>query len=170
MSSEKGTTLLEALVYISLLGALFVVIVTVLINSTDTLQSVHALRAVNRSGLLVMERVGETVRRATGLDLATSTLGASPSQLGVVESRDGNATTTVFYIEDGVIQMFDETNLIPLTDRDVTISSFLVEDISIGSTTAVKIDLTIEYIQGTTTLHSEVFHGTFNARGAYDDR
>ena len=169
MRASKGTTLLEALVYIGLLGGLFTVIVSVLISSSTVLQEIHAMRAINQSGLLVVERIGEAVRSGTELDTATSTFGVDPSILGVIENRDGNATSTVFYVVNGAMYLYDETDSIRLTDDAVTVDSFVVENISIGSTTAVKIDMTIGYMNGSST-RSENFYGTFNARGAYDER
>lgn len=170
MDARKGTTLVEAIVYVGILGGIFTAIVSVILSSTNTLEQIQAIRSVNRSGLVALERIGTEMRAAIQLEVATSTFKVDASQLGMTTYDGVNATTTVFYVVNGRMMMFDETNEFALTEPDANVERFFVRDISVGSTTAVQIELTVSHVVGTSSDVRKEFYGTFNARGAYNDK
>ncbi len=78
---EDGYTLVEMVVYVTLLSIISLVITNTLVSFSTSYRTFRALAIVDKSGIDAMERITRDIRGATDVDSANSIFGTSPGVL-----------------------------------------------------------------------------------------
>ena len=168
LSTKKGYSLVEIVIYVSILAVFFIIIIDSLLSFTKSYREVISLRIIERSGLDSMERMTRDIRSATTVDLINSTLNSNPGVLSLVATYNGFSTTTSFYLQNGVLKV--NVNGIyqgPLSAVDATVTGLIFRRFSNGSSnisSGIKIDMTIEASVGSTT-KSKKYYSTVILKG-----
>jgi prepilin-type N-terminal cleavage/methylation domain-containing protein len=161
MATNKGFSLIEMLIYIVLLTVIFLLIINTMLSFTSSYREIGALRAADHAGIDAMERMTREIRDAASVDSANSSFNTSSGYLTLTKS----GTTTKFYVQNNYLQMdINGSYLGPLTGSSTAVTSLIFNLISTTTSSAVKIDLTVQGISGTV-IKTKQFHSTIVLRG-----
>jgi prepilin-type N-terminal cleavage/methylation domain-containing protein len=160
-SSPKGFSLIEMLVYLTILSLVFIVIVNTMLSFTTSYRTLSAHRIIEHSAMSSLERMTRDIRSATSIDSANSTFGSTTGMLTIVSTHNSVSTTTKFYLDTGKLKVdVNNTYLGPLTTTNVTVTDLTYTLLTGSTTIAVKIDMTLQSTNGsfikTNTYHSTV--------------
>ena len=158
---QKGFSILEMLIYISILVLMLAVVMNAIVAVTRSERLIKSLRQIEDSAVLAIERIGREVRGAESVNTGSSTLGAHPGRL-VLEGLDdaGSPRTVEFYLSDGrLILKENGADVGPLTQADAVITNLVFRYFSGASSAGVRTEMTLE--SGTSTSYrSEKFYST----------
>lgn len=139
---SRGTTILEFLVYVGIIG---LVLVTATLFMAEVIHSgakVDAGAEAAWNGRFAASRVAAEIREATGLNVGSSVFGSHPGTLSLATGVPAT-DPTVFTVTAGALTMQQGANpAVPLTNGKVEVTDFVVDDVSVaGRTRAVRIRL-----------------------------
>jgi len=83
MKNERGTTLVELIIYIGIVGMILTTISMFLINLLTTRVKTSAMSEVLTNSRLVQDRLHDAVRHAEGINLGASVFGSDPGTLSI---------------------------------------------------------------------------------------
>lgn len=162
-SKSKGFSLLEMVVYITILSALAILVVGSMLQLARSWNSVSLSQDINASANVALERTVRTVRDASSVDTGASTLDTNPGVLAL--SIDGD--NTVFSVENGaVVLTVDGDNQGPLTSADVSVTSLVFSHYAGAQSEVVTIDMELTASRGSIT-KVVPFHASAVLRGSY---
>lgn len=160
----RGFTLIETLVYLSVMVLLVGALVTSFVSLDTVLVRNATERALTRGAQVSLDRMTRAILSADTVHTGLSTLGTSMGALALTES----ATTTRFYISgDALMMSVNGTDLGPLTSDGIS-----VEDVVfyryVGSTTEmVRVALTLS-AAGKASSSTRTFYTSAVLRGSYE--
>lgn len=150
---KSGFSLLEMIIYISILTFMLAIIVEVVLSVTRSERTIKATRSVENSAVMTLERIGREVRAAQGVVESESVFGAHPGVL-TLETTDenGNPQEIRFYLQDGkVILSIGEVVAGPLTEEKATVTSLKFFHPTSGNGEAIRTEIEVE--SGTSTYY-----------------
>lgn len=162
---KKGYSLIEMVIYVTLLSVIFMVAINLLLSFSTSYRTLTALRIAERSGIDSMERMTRDIRGATSVVTASSTLGTSPGVLTLVSTYNSVSTTTKYYVQNGVVKL--DVNGVyfgPLTLSNASTTNLVFQYLQNGTSNAVKVDMTITGTSGAIT-KSKTYHTTIILKG-----
>jgi hypothetical protein len=165
---KKGSSVVEAVIYIFIFSLLSLAVVNALQSVTRSYRLIQASFALESVGHTALERIARDARDSTSIDTAVSTFGTSPGNL-VLNGTDssGNDQTIEFYVLNGAIRVKENNvDIGPLTSSKATVTSLIFTSIITGNSQAVRIEVTAESGQGET-YKSRTFRTTAVLRGSY---
>lgn len=167
--NSKGFSLIEMLVYISMLVIMLLLIVQMISSILKTERTSASARRIESSAIFALDRIGREIRNAESVD-ATSVLNTTSGSL-VLNSLNASGTPVIseFSLISGVLHL--KTNGVDtgaLTRSNVTVTQLKFNLLTSSTTEAVKIELKLD--SGTsTTYRTETFYSTVVLRGTYDN-
>ncbi len=166
LTKNRGYSLVEMVIYIAILSFIALIVIEMLLSLTTSYRLVTALRVTEQSGIDSMERMTRDIRQAASVDTGNSTLGTSPGVLTLQSNLNGVlSTTTKFYVQSGVLKVDVNGSYVgPLSLSSTQVTGLTFHYLDEGTSTAVKIDLTISAAVGTTT-RVKNYHNTIILRG-----
>ncbi len=168
LGSNKGYTLLEMVIYIAVLSVFTVIIVFSLINIAKSFLEVRVERNVNNAAVSALDRMVREIRLSNSVDILNSTFGVNPGRITLNTLASNGSTTTVeFFVSNGIVRMKEGgVDSGALTQSNVNVENLLFQFITIGTTQAVKIDMSLSDTRvGTTSIKN--FNNTGLIRGSY---
>ena len=167
-SLKGGYSMVEMLVYLALLTIITIAIVNAIVLMAQNYRNVKAYRSIESSAISAIGRMEREIRNATSVNGAQTTYNSSPGSL-MLNTTDvnGTAITLRFYLSNSKVMMDrNGSSLGQLTSSDSIVSSLIFRSISTTTTSAVKIELTIQ--SGSTTSYvTKNFYDTAIMRGTY---
>lgn len=160
--------MVEMLIYIALIALLFGALAAVVSQVSRSERRARAFLDINSAAVSAFSRFSRDIRRATSVDVINSTLAASSGKLALVmKDAQGTSSTTKFYLSDGVVKV-DDNGVYSgdVTSDNMEVSNLTFWKFSQGSTTAVRIEMTLAP-DASTTVPALNFYGTFVLRGSY---
>ena len=167
LKTNRGYTLIEAIIYIAILAVMVVVFVSLLITMTRAYASFRLARDIVSSSETALERLIGEVRNAGGVN-ASSVLGTDPGRL-VLDTTDGNgaATTMDFYLFNDVLMLKEGSNVAAsTTSARVKVDNLVFRQINTAESSAVKVEMTLSASRGTVNKIAK-FYTTAVLRGSY---
>ncbi len=152
-SSERGASLAEMLVYISILVILLAVMTRTAVTLSAGYRSLKASQNIESAAISSMERMTRDIRGASSVNAASSSLGSSPGALSLaMTDASGNPKAERFYLSGGILRL-DENGAYsgPLTPAGTTVTSLVFRQISTQKSKGIKIEMTIAAFQGKAT-------------------
>lgn len=172
LKEKKGFSLIEMVVYASLLAALSVWLVTISMHMVNAYFLLRAEREVIGNARVLLESVSKNIAEASEVYAPTSRFDSDIGQLSLLTSEGAmpeHETAYVdFWVDNGRLWMRKEgqTSLV-LSSTAVRVSQFRLERITQSlSHQAVKITLRIEYGRPKFTANT-MLHATMALRGNY---
>ncbi len=165
---KKGSTLVEALIYLFILVLLLGVVIYAMVSFSRSFGLLQSGRTVESSAIASFERMTREIRDAKSIDLVQSSLGTSPGQL-FLNSTDasGNAETFGFFLTGQSLHLKDNgVDQGALTLSSARVTSLTFQRIATSVSEAVKISMTIESGSGPS-YKSATFYNTAVLRGSY---
>jgi prepilin-type N-terminal cleavage/methylation domain-containing protein len=160
---KKGFSLVEMLIYISILTVFTVFVVSSLLSMTKAYKHVKSAKDLNHAALVSMERMTRAIQNASSVNATESSFDTYNGKLSVVSGT----TTSTFMLTDGVL--YGQTNFVtdgPLTLPSVTVNKLQFTSITASSSRAIKVQLGISSGSGDAAI-SEEFYSTVLMRGSY---
>jgi type II secretory pathway pseudopilin PulG len=162
---SQGFSLVEMLVYVSVLTIILLFVVSTLMSFTTSYRTLAALRATDHAAVDAMERMTRTIRGATAITALESSFATNSGVLTLVSTSGNNSTTTKFYLDSGTLkQNVNGVYYGPLTASNAEVTNLTFYLLSTTTTSAIRIDMTIEGQSGTVT-KTKQFHATIVAKG-----
>ena len=165
---NAGLSILELVVYFSMLSVLTVVLISSLMSLFKSYSVIKVQQDIETSAIQVMDKVTRDLRDASEIALAQSSFGVPLGSVAV--NIDTETTTDVYryYLASTTASIKLDKNgtyLGDLTQSGVIVNSFTAYYINGTSTQAVKIELNIQGTPrfGTTTI-SKNFYTTVQLR------
>ncbi|MEK9171924.1 MAG: hypothetical protein AAB782_01670 [Patescibacteria group bacterium] len=161
LSKVEGFSLMEMLIYISILVLLLAVIMNIVVSVVRSGRVIKSLRNIENSATVSLERLVREVRQAESVNVSLSTLGSNPGRL-VLEGTDtgGSPRTVEFSLSSGTL-MFSENGveLGAITQTDARVSNLVFYRFSGPNSEGIRTEITIE--SGTSTHYrSEKFYSS----------
>ena len=166
ISSQKGLSLVEIVVYTAIFSLVIGGIATFMLFSVQSRAKNQIVSEVEQQGMQVMNMITQTVR--TGQGVNSPTPGSSSDSLSI-DMPDAGVDPTVFDLSGGVIRISEAGGgAVDLTSNLINITSLLFENNTIaGTNDTIKIEYTIEYNNtGTDTRfdYEKTFYGSATQR------
>lgn len=158
MKSQKGTTLLELIIYIAILALIFVVIGETLTITIFTQKKIEARRTVDQNIEFAIKKIQQSVGQATAVtgDYPSNTLNLTV-----------NSQTTTYSLSSGILQKTEGGSTSDLTSAKVTVAAgddylfYKIENPSAKPTVQVKMKISYisndPQVQNVTTYTQTVF-------------
>lgn len=155
LKNKKGYSLVEMLVYVSLLGIITVVIVGVFFTISRTNSRIVAAIEINSNAYSAMERMAYEVSNAKNIYLPTSNFenynysAAKAKQFSLVTKQAVAANEDIayldFYLENNTIFLKQDGTLpVALTSSNVLVESMNLYYYKNDNRESVKIDFTVK--------------------------
>jgi prepilin-type N-terminal cleavage/methylation domain-containing protein len=168
IQKKKGFTLIEFVIYISIIVIVLVIVVGIIVNMSQSYQHIVVAQQISDSSATAFERITREVRNADSVDVSGSTLDSNPGALVVNTTANGTSETREFLVSSGMIRVLeDDVDMGPLTMSDVTVSNLVFRVSTSTYSTAVKIEMTLDAGSGEYA-RSENFYSTVILRGSYE--
>jgi Tfp pilus assembly protein FimT len=144
--SQKGFTLVELVLYVSICSILLLAISSFLSFLLGARVRSQTITEVNQQGFQVMSLITQTIRNGRSIQIPS--MGTSSSTLSVTT---GNAllNPTIFDLSSSTLEIKEGSKAaIPLTNSRVLVSGLTFQNVSSGSSTEkiVRISFTIDSV------------------------
>lgn len=159
--NQNGFSLIEMLIYVAVLVFMLLVIIQVVISVAGSDRVIKAMRNVESSATLVLERISREARLADNIDVLASTLGSHPGHLVLTKiDGGGNLRTVEFYLSNGrVMLMEDGVETGALTSGDAYVNNLVFRRFASSTIEGVRTEINVT--SGTTTsFKSETFYSS----------
>ena len=164
-NTKKGFSLLEMIVYISILVLMLGVIMSIAVSIVRSHRAIRASRSIENSAILSLERITREIRDADNVDSASSVFGADSGRL-TLDSIDssGNPRTVEFYLNSNTVFLKENgVDLGPLSQADALVRALVFRLVSSPSALGVRVEMTVE--SGTSTYYRTAnFYTSANIR------
>lgn len=160
----NGFSLVEMLVYISVLLVVSVVVVNVIISFSDVLDEQRIKGKIAHTGNGALERMVREIRNADTVDLVNSTFDTGN---GVLALANVGNTVTFTATSSGIDLLVGGGVTTPLVNDEVTVDSLMFHYYTTGNTELVRVILTVSATSSDATF-TETFYGGAVLRGSYD--
>jgi type II secretory pathway pseudopilin PulG len=166
---QKGYTLIELLVYITVLSFMMIVVVGSLLGISRVYRKVRIVELVHSNISSSVETISREIRTSTSADTGSSTFDSTSGVLKLNSvDLNGASKTVTFSLSSGqVVMLEDGVSLGPITSSNATVTEMYFEHLDQASSEAVKFYITISVGTGEFQ-KTETFYDTVVMRGSYD--
>jgi len=164
---QKGHTLVELLIYTTLLVAVSFAVVASIITTQNYLRQTKEYDDLRRSGLVSLERITRLIQNASSVDAGASTFNTHPGKLVLAVPNVG-AGTDIFEISTSSARITLRKNggaNEDLTGKKISVSNLLFRNITTTKGSAVRVEITLTATSPI--MRSETFTTTAVLRGSY---
>ncbi len=147
--SQKGFTLVELILYVSICSILLLTISSFLSFLLGARVRSQAITEVNQQGFQVMSLITQTIRN--GRSIQVPSMGTSSSTLSIT-TGDVALNPTVFSLSSTTVEVKEASkNAMSLTNSRVRVTALTFQNVSSGSSTEkiIRISYTLDYINPT---------------------
>ncbi len=166
----RGMSLIELLVYMSMLVLLLGTIVQSVLMITTNYRAVRNTREIEDSAISVLDRITRVARSSDSINAASSTFQISPGAVTFIATdlTSGQSTTTRFFVSGDKLYVSENNiNQGPLTNESVKVIGFTLYQITTSNSVALKIELSLLSDEATPAVISKNFYSTVILRGTY---
>lgn len=162
--TQRGFSLIEMLVYLSLLIVITAVGISTILSFSDTFTRYQAEKQLTLQVRGALERMVADIRNATAVDVAASALGTSPGTLELLAV----GTAQTYTLTDGAVTVaVDGGTPSVLTGAGVTVDGLTFTHYESVSTELVRVAVTATASAGEVTV-TETFYTSAVLRGSYE--
>lgn len=165
--TPRGFSLVETIIYISILALVVVLFVNLLISISGSYVQIRMARKLDSAAVSSMDRMTKEMRNASSVS-GGSVLGISPGKL-ILNSVDslGNPLSVSFDIRSSQPHIYlNGEDAGPLVPAGVTASRLIFRRLDSPVSQAVKIEMTLESRDGNS-LRAANYYSTVILRGSY---
>ena len=145
MKTQEGLTLIETLIYISIIGIMIQGFITFTLSITGINSKTYVIQEVQANTRIALDSISQKIR--TSDDIITPSEGNSTSTL-ILDMPDANPNLS-FIIIDGILNIAVGTTTTPITSNRVNISNLIFTNLTmVGGKDNIKIEITANYRMG----------------------
>lgn len=145
----NGFTLIEILIYISIIGLVLVGFITFAISISNFKEKVYVEQEVQANSRVALNLITQKILTADGVNVGSSIFGLDPGVLSL-SMADPNKNPTIISLtaDDGQLQIQEGmSDAITTTSKKVKVTNLVFTNLtSTSDRSNIKIKLTIEYI------------------------
>ena len=139
-SNYGGYTLIEGLVYISVLALLLGAIISSLVVILGLVSQFQTARNINTSALTALERLNREIKNSDSIDLVASTFNTHPGRL-VIAAED---ETFDFFLSDNRLMLaINDDPAVALTPANITVTNLIFNYFSTEQSAGIKVTVTM---------------------------
>jgi len=168
VKKNKGSSLLETLIYMFIFGLLSLAVTNALISLTRSYALIRSSASLESVAEVAMERISRDTRESLSVDFGSSVFDVSPGVLYLnTKDQSGLDMTLRFFLSSGAVHVEENgTDLGPLSTSKATITRLVFTPITTVNSKGIKIELSAE--AGTSTSYkTRNFYTTAVLRGSY---
>lgn len=149
--NKRGFSLIEMVVYVSILVFMLVIVLEVVVSITRSQRVIRSVRDIENSALGSLERIERETRGAESISTASSTFGVSPGVLMLISTdEDENPRTVEFYLSSGRLRVRENgVDAGALTEGNVRVTSLVFRRFATSTVEGIRTEVIIE--SGTST-------------------
>lgn len=145
LSSKKGLTIVELVIYATLLLLVMFIVVNVVFSITGSHRKIMLERLLEYNGVVLMDKLARDIRNADSVNLGLSVFNQNSGVLVLNSNNNGVNYSVKFDLLNGILRFFDENNQISNISSDsVSINSLIFNHFSNSNSDGVKIDIEIQ--------------------------
>jgi hypothetical protein len=167
-NKQKGVSVVETVVYVSILALVSLVLVNSLYSLGRSYQSMRRVESIETTAQVALEKMVRNIRNASSVNIASSQLGLVNGSLTINSVDDTGAVTPIrFFLQNGRVRI--EENGIdrgPLSPLDANVTELVFHRITTAQSEAVKIEMKVESSRGSE-VQTKKFYSTAVLRGSY---
>lgn len=163
MNSQKlkfkpdGFTLIETLIYITIIGMVVVSFVIFSISISNSKNKTYVTQEVQANARLALNLISQQIRGATGINIGSSSFEVDPGILSL-SLADGAKDPTIIELDqdDGRLQIIQGlSDPIMLTSKQTKITNLVFTNLTPAGSNRenIRIEMTIEYDNSTSDLN-----------------
>lgn len=165
---NKGFSVIETIVYISVLAIITTVVTTSIITLFKNYNIINSTQTIEKNAITILDKINRNTKDARDVVSAQSVFQNAQGALAIqiASSTNPNSSSTVkFYLENKKLKYsIDSVFIGNLSTNSVQVESFKVYYIQASSTEAVKIELQIQAQPRYSSIISKNFYSTIQLR------
>lgn len=145
---KKGFTLIETLIYISILGMVLVSFVTYTYSISNNREKTYVVQEVHANSRMALEIIRSKIHLASAVNTASSTFGVDPGFLSLSMNNIAKNPTVIGLSQDDGILLIKEGSsaTTSITSDETQISNLVFTDLTgSGNKKNIKINMTVEF-------------------------
>jgi type II secretory pathway pseudopilin PulG len=168
LKRNKGISLVEMIVYVAILSAVFVLVINTLLIVSRSYKAIKLSNDVNNSASISLERLTREIKLSNSVNTTSSILDSNPGRLVLNTVDEFNAPLVLdFYIVDGTLALDKNSVLFGVLTRDnIEVTNLIFRYITSSTSEAVKIEMELTGTEGNKT-KIENFYTSAVLRGSY---
>ncbi len=166
MEMEKGFSLAEVLVYLSILTVVLLILIGSLIMMAQVQERVVAGKALERSAVISLDRFLREVRLSDSICRAGSVFDESESVL--VLNNESVFGGIRFYTDNGSLYIEKEGLTHRLTHKNTEVREFIITEIESGGIESIRVEVVLEHPYSDGSVEQRFFT-TAILRGSYEN-
>ncbi len=146
MKQNRGFTLIETLIYLSLLIVLGAIVINSVFSLFSSYSKIRLTQDMETTAIQVLDKMTRDIHDASGIVDAQSSFGVPSSYVSLsIPTGGGGSNTAKYYVAGGKIK-FDKNSeyLGDLSLSSVTVNNFDIDYVNGTSTKALKIELQLQ--------------------------
>lgn len=164
---DGGVSIIETIIYVSILAVVSVLVVNMLIAMFTTFTHARIKKRLVSEGGGALERIVREIRLASSVSDSGLEVDLSSVELNTVTSwTDTTSITKEFYVTNSQLFIQEGAIVQELTSPDVSITRFRVYKIATTNSEALKVELVLSLGSGSDQI-SQTFFTTVVLRGSY---
>lgn len=145
-SPQRGFTLLEMVVYISIFATVVVVLTTITLTILSTKNQTRAARITYEEARFILERINNRIRIAPGMDTGNSIFGQSEGKIVLKSPVAETNLTTIELVNGVVMETVAGREASALSSADVDVTDLLFTLVRSSETeNTIQTSITIEF-------------------------
>ena len=166
LSSKKGFSLVETLIYIGLMSVLLGSLFYLINSASVTYLSLKSSRDIERSAINIMESIDTQANLSSKIDITNTSFDNATGSISLLSFDSlGNSTSTKIYLFNNQVMLSQNKVVLgPLGLSDVRVTSLIVRNLSTSTTDAFKVELTLDNATSSNTYLLEKFYNTYILR------
>lgn len=143
----KGFTLIETLIYITIVGLAVGSFVVFSLSISGTRNKTFVTQEVHANARTAIKIMSQKIRAADGINIAASTFGSDPGVLSLVMSDSTKNPTIIDLDQDNGILRIIEGSASPvmLVSDEVKITNLVFTNLTTGDKGNIQIKITVEF-------------------------
>lgn len=145
---SKGFTLVEILIYITLISGAMISFTTFVISISNSRNKVYVEQEVQANARIAFNLISQTIKSASSVNIASSTFAVDPGVLSLsMNESEENPTIINLNEDDGFLQIKKGSNAaIPIISDEVKITNLVFTNLTSDNTREnIRIEMTAEY-------------------------
>lgn len=150
---ERGFSLVEMIVYITILVFMLGIIMSIVISFARSQRAVKASKEVENSAIISLERISREIRLADGINVSSSTFDLNPGVLVLNSTDEGGSPRTVefSFSSGGILLRENGLNVGAVSQTDARVTNLVFHIFSNNGVTGIRTEVSIE--SGTSTYY-----------------
>ena len=162
----SGFTLIETLIYVTIIGAIITSFISFSLSVSDTRGKAYVVSEVQANTRVALSAIESRIKKADDVNVANSTFGTDPGYLSLtMASSTLNPTIIALDQDDGVLVIKEGAYATTsITSTEVNVTNLVFTNLTASTTREnIRVEVTVEYINSN---NGSIYRYSQNSRSA----